>query len=94
VEKTATDRDIKKAFRKLALIWHPDKHEESQKEEAEKKFKEVAEAHDVLSDAELRGKYDRGEDISEQANQFRQQGGFPFNFGGFGGGQTFTFHFG
>jgi len=95
VEKTATDRDIKKAFRKLALIWHPDKHEESQKEAAEKKFKEVAEAHDVLSDAELRGKYDRGEDISEQANQFRQ-GGFPFNFGGggFGGGQTFTFHFG
>ena len=94
VARDATDKEIKKAYRKLALQWHPDKHTEN-KEEAEEKFREIAEAYEVLSNEESRARYDRGEDISEQANharnnpfegfQFNFGGGFPGGFGGFGG---------
>ena len=53
VKRTANDREIKKAFRKLSLKWHPDKNPDN-KEEAEAKFKSIAEAYTVLSDAEKR----------------------------------------
>ncbi|XP_037542307.1 dnaJ homolog subfamily B member 2 isoform X2 [Nematolebias whitei] len=58
VPRTATQDDIKKAYRKLALKWHPDKNPDN-KEEAERKFKEVAEAYEVLSDKSRREAYDR-----------------------------------
>ncbi|XP_067370860.1 dnaJ homolog subfamily B member 2 isoform X2 [Channa argus] len=58
VSKTASQDDIKKAYRKLALKWHPDKNPDN-KEEAERKFKEVAEAYEVLSDTSKRDAYDR-----------------------------------
>ncbi|XP_064613716.1 dnaJ homolog subfamily B member 6-like isoform X5 [Liolophura sinensis] len=58
VRQTASDADIKKAYRKLALKWHPDKNPD-RKEEAEKKFKEISEAYEVLSDKKKREIYDR-----------------------------------
>jgi DnaJ family protein C protein 3 len=77
--RTATAKDIKKAYRALALEWHPDKNTDN-KEEAERMFQDISEANEVLSDSELKAKYDRGEPV------FENQGG-----GGGGGGQQF-FH--
>ena len=58
VDRNATDDDLKKAFRKLAKKYHPDANPDN-KEEAEKKFKEVNEAYEVLSDKQKRSMYDR-----------------------------------
>ncbi|KAH0518854.1 DnaJ-like protein subfamily B member 7 [Microtus ochrogaster] len=58
VQRYALPEDIKRAYRKVALKWHPDKNPEN-KEEAERKFKEVAEAYEVLSNGEKRNIYDK-----------------------------------
>lgn len=58
VPKDSTADDIKKAYRKLAIKWHPDKNPENTKV-AEEKFKEIAEAYEVLSDPKKRDAYDR-----------------------------------
>ncbi len=70
VEKKATDAEIKGAYRKLALKWHPDKHKGEK--EAETKFKEINSAYEILSDKKKRQQYDT----------FGSAGGA----GGFGGG--------
>lgn len=109
VPRTARKKEIKSAYRKLALEWHPDKNDD--KEKAEQMFQDISEAYEVLSDDELRAKYDRGEPVFENQGGgggghggFRHQG-FPeemfrqhFQHGGGGrrgGGQrTHHFHFG
>ncbi|XP_050760910.1 dnaJ homolog subfamily B member 8 [Gymnogyps californianus] len=58
LQKSASQDDVKKSYHKLALKWHPDKNP-SNKVEAEKKFKAVAEAYEVLSDPQKRSLYDR-----------------------------------
>eukprot|EP00762_Andalucia_godoyi_P002725 ANDGO_04431.mRNA.1 DnaJ homolog subfamily C member 3 homolog len=103
VPKTASEKEIKKAYRKLASKLHPDKAPEGKQAEYETKFRELNDAYEILTDQEKRRKYDAGEDF-EQQHQPGGHGGFghpgfnPFgdNFGGgFGGGQQhFSFRFG
>src|SRR4249919_2390678 len=57
VPRTASDDDIKKAYRKLAMTYHPDRNNGSK--EAEERFKEITEAYDVLRDPQKRAAYDR-----------------------------------
>ena len=59
VPKDATEEQIRKAYKKLALRWHPDKNPDNKKE-AEEKFKEINEAYSVLSDPQKRNNYDNG----------------------------------
>lgn len=66
ITKNATPEEIKKAYRRLSLKFHPDKQHdksESEKKEAEEKFKEIAEAYSVLSDEDKRKKYDMFGDV-------------------------------
>lgn len=59
VDRKASDKEIKSAYRKLARKWHPDLHSGKDKEKAEEKIKQINEAYEVLSDKEKREKYDR-----------------------------------
>jgi DnaJ-class molecular chaperone len=73
VPKSATEKEIKSAYRKLARKWHPDANPQNPKE-AEEKFKELQEAYEVLSDPEKRRKYDvLGSDWESAARQAEQQ---------------------
>lgn len=71
VPRTADEKEIKKAFRKLAQQYHPDKNPGDK--EAERKFKEINEAHTILSDPETRKKYDQ---FGPQWEQYTRSGGF------------------
>lgn len=79
IDKTATDKDVKNAYRKLARKYHPDLHPNDK--EAKAKFQQINEANEVLSDPEKRKKYDQyGKDWKhaeefERAAQQQQQGG-------------------
>jgi curved DNA-binding protein CbpA len=56
VKRGADESDIKKAYRKLALEWHPDRVSEDQKAEAQRRFQDIGEANEVLTDPEKKGK--------------------------------------
>jgi len=86
VPKDADDKAIKKAYREMALKWHPDKNPDN-KEDAEKRFRQVAEAYEVLSNPDRRRNYDQGGGSSGGANF--DFGDFGSGFGGFGGGFKF-----
>ncbi len=100
VEKNASANDIKKAYRKLAIQYHPDKNPDDKK--AEEKFKEAAEAYSVLSDPDKRARYDQfgheglggaagggfngaGMDMNDIFSMFGDIFGGRGGFGGFGG---------
>ena len=79
ITKNATESEIKKAYRKLALKWHPDKNPNN-REEAEEKFKKINEAYSILSDKKKRKEYDNG--------------GMNFDFKGFNADDIFKEFFG
>ncbi|XP_064614788.1 dnaJ homolog subfamily C member 3-like [Liolophura sinensis] len=98
VKRNARKKEIIKAYRKLAVQWHPDKFEGDDKKKAEKMFIDIASAKEVLTDPEKRQKFDNGEDPLDpeqqqggQGGPFWQQGFNPFGAGG--GGFQFKFNF-
>jgi DnaJ-class molecular chaperone len=90
LSRSATADDIKKAYRRLARQYHPDLHTGTRKSEMERKFKELNQAHEVLSDPDKRKKYDQYGHNWEQAEAYekaRQQAGQGAGpEAGFGGG--------
>ena len=85
VSKTASPEELKRAYRKLALQYHPDKNKTK---EAEEKFKEINHAYEVLSDSQKRQQYDQ---FGPSAFAGGQQGPFTGGFGGFRSGQQGPF---
>ncbi|MGQ7111563.1 DnaJ domain-containing protein, partial [Escherichia sp. TWPC-MK] len=84
VSKTAEEREIKKAYKRLAMKYHPDRNQGDK--EAEAKFKEIKEAYEVLTDSQKRAAYD------QYGHAAFEQGGM--GGGGFGGGADFSDIFG
>ncbi|XP_045164176.1 dnaJ homolog subfamily B member 9-like [Mercenaria mercenaria] len=80
VKRNAKEKEIKRAFRKLAVKYHPDKNKDP---DAEKQFVEIAKAYEVLSDPEKRRRYDQFGDDGEQNGGGGGGGGFNFNFDDF-----------
>lgn len=89
VSKTATAEEIKKAYRKLAVKYHPDKNPGNKS--AEEKFKEANEANDVLSDPEKRKKYD---ELGENWKYYQGGGAPPPNYGFQGGNRQQQYYSG
>lgn len=78
VGQNATESEIKKAYRKQALQWHPDKNSESEDKKlfAESKFKDISEAYECLSDSQKKRRYDSGVDLEDDMGHGHGHGGF------------------
>lgn len=87
VDRNASDAEIKKSYRRMAMKFHPDRNKDSP-EEAEAKFKQIKEAYEILSDPKKRSAYDQFGHAG--VDQSRGAGGF----GGFGGAESFSDVFG
>lgn len=83
VEKTATETEIKKAYRKKAIQYHPDKNMGANRDASDAMFKEIGEAYETLSDAKKREAYDSGADLIDPSDMF--SGGATGGMGGMGG---------
>ncbi|KAK8088780.1 small glutamine-rich tetratricopeptide repeat-containing protein a protein [Apiospora hydei] len=83
VEKNADDTQIKKAYRKLAIVHHPDKNPGD--DAAAERFKDIGEAYETLSDPQKRARYDSGEDLVDPSDMFSGGGGMGGMGGGMGG---------
>uniref|UniRef100_A0A671SSV2 DnaJ homolog subfamily C member 3 n=1 Tax=Sinocyclocheilus anshuiensis TaxID=1608454 RepID=A0A671SSV2_9TELE len=87
VKRTAQKKEILKAYRKLAQQWHPDNFQDAEeKKKAEKKFIDIAQAKEVLTDPEMRSKFDQGEDPMDPESQ---QGGGHHHHHFHGGWENF-----
>lgn len=93
VNRDADDRTIKRAYRQLTKQHHPDKAASQgvSKEDAEKKMASINEAYEVLSDSELRTRYDNGDDPNDPEAQAQRGNPFQGSPFGHGGGQQFFF---
>ena len=99
VPKDASDRKVKKAYHAMAKKWHPDKNRQAGQEErlakAERNFKLIARAYEVLSDPDVRAAYDRGEDVDDskwqQSNYARKEREKEHERMRFGGGANGNF---
>ncbi|KAM7040993.1 dnaJ homolog subfamily B member 8 [Acridotheres tristis] len=97
LQEDASQDNIKKSYHKLALKWHPDKNPKN-KEEAEKKFKEIVEAYEILSNPQKRSLYDKSVEESRTrrgsatagCDFFGSHHGFPYEEEIFGGMYPFT----
>jgi molecular chaperone DnaJ len=83
VPKGASEEDIKKAYRKLAMKYHPDRNQGDGAKAAEEKFKEAKEAYEMLSDAQKRAAYDQYGHAGVDPNSAGFRGAGPEGFGGF-----------
>lgn len=95
IDKHATDNDIKKAYRKRALVHHPDRHanaSDEEKREQERQFKEVGEAYTILSDSQKKSRYDNGQDLDEDHSGFDPNQMYR-QFFQYSAGPTFGFSF-
>lgn len=90
ITKGASDEEVKKAYRQLAREHHPDMVSESDKTVAEKRFKEINEAYQVLSDPQKRKMYDQ---YGHSGMNFNQAGSDPFTGGASGGWGPFTYSY-
>lgn len=94
VSPNADTGEIKKAYRKQAHAWHPDKYNgELDKEQVEKRMAEINQAYAVLSDADMRQQYDNGYDPESKDSSFPSQQEFHFQNGFPFGGNGYSFRF-
>lgn len=95
IDKYANENDIKKAYRKRALVHHPDRHAnatDEEKREQERQFKEVGEAYTILSDSQKKSRYDNGQDLDEDHIEFDPSQMYR-QFFQYSAGPTFGFSF-